>query len=78
LHVQLLKAVLSAGEVEFAGQLLQSASPAALYLPATHAVQAPPFIPDQPALQVQLVDAVLCAGELELTGQLLHSDDPAN
>jgi hypothetical protein len=77
LQVQLLKAVLSAGELEFAGQLLQSASPAALYLPATHAVHAPPFIPDQPALQVQLVDAVLCAGDLESAGQLLQLDDPA-
>jgi hypothetical protein len=46
-------------------------------LPATHAVHAPPFIPDQPALHVQFVNAVLCTGELELAGQLLQLDDPA-
>jgi len=78
LHVQLLKAVLCNNELEFAGQLLQFASPAALlYLPVPHAVHVPPFAPHQPALQVQLFTAVLCSGELEPAGQQLQFASPA-
>jgi hypothetical protein len=78
LQVQLLTAVLCAGELEFAGQLMQSSAPAELlYCPAPHAVHAPPFAPDQPALQVQLLKAVLSAGEVEFAGQLLQSASPA-
>ena len=54
LQVQSVKAVLCAGELESAGQLLHSVDPAELlYLPATHAVHVAPLAPDQPALQVQ-------------------------
>jgi hypothetical protein len=78
LQVQLLKAVLCSGELEFAGQLLQLSAPDTfLYLPVPHAVHAPPFAPDQPALQVQLLNAVLCADELESAGQLLQFASPA-
>ena len=73
LQVQLVKAVLPAGEVKFVGQSLHKADPAdALYLPATHAVQLPPSGPVDPALQVQLVKAALPAGELEFDGQGVH------
>jgi hypothetical protein len=41
---------------------------AILYLPATHAVHAPPFGPVNPTLQVQAVRATLEIGELELVG----------
>ena len=71
--MQSVKAALCAGELESTGQLLQSTSPAALlYLPAPHAVHAPPSAPHQPALQVQVLEAVLCAGELESAGQLMQ------
>ncbi len=54
LQVQSAKAVLCAGELEPAGQLLQLVDPAEpLYLPTTHAVHVPPLAPDQPALQAQ-------------------------
>ena len=80
LQVQLVKAVLPAGEVEFVGQSLHKADPAdALCLPATHAVQLPPSGPVDPALQVQLVKAALPAGELEFDGQAVHvelDEDP--
>ena len=73
LQVQLLKAVLCGGELEFAGQLLQLTAPDTfLYSPAPHAVHVPPTGPDQPALQVQLLKAVLCSDELECAGQLLQ------
>ncbi len=40
LQVQLVKAALPAGELEFAGQTVQAADPVdALYFPASHAVQ---------------------------------------
>jgi hypothetical protein len=74
----LVKAVLCAGELEPARQLLQLALPAQpLYLPATHAVHAPPSAPDHPALQVQLLKSVLCAGELEFAGQFMQLSAPA-
>ena len=80
LQVQLVKAVLPAGEVEFVGQSLHKADPAdALYLPATHAAHGPPSGPVDPALQVQFVKATLPAGELEFDGQAVHvelDDDP--
>ena len=70
--------MLCEGELESAGQLLQLVAPTTLlYLPAPHAVQAPPSGPHQPGLQVQLLKAVLCAGELESAGQLLQLVDPA-
>ena len=66
LQVQLLKAVLCPGELEYAGQLLQLTAPDTfLYLPVPHAVHVPPSAPVQPALQVQAVIAVLALGELE-------------
>jgi hypothetical protein len=71
--MQLLRAVLCEGELKLAGHLLQLVAPATLlYLPAPHAVHAPPSGPHQPALQVQLLKAVLCGGELEFAGQLLQ------
>ena len=76
--MQLLKAVLCAGELESAGQLLQFASPAELlYLPATHAVHVPPSAPDQPAMQVQFAILVLAIPESELVGQALQLPAPA-
>ncbi len=48
----------------------------ALYLPATHAVQAPPFEPEYPALQTQLVSTVDLTGELEFVGQAVHCAGP--
>jgi hypothetical protein len=76
--MQLLRAVLCAGELESAGQLLQFASPAGLlYLPATHAVHVPPSAPDQPALQVQSVILMLAIAELEFVGQASQLLDPA-
>ena len=66
LQVQLLKAMLCSGELEFAGQLLQLTAPDTfLYLPGPHAVHVPPSAPDQPALQVHVVFAMLAIGELE-------------
>ena len=66
LQVQLLKAVLCPGELEYAGQLLQLTSPDTfLYLPVPHAVHVPPSGPDQPALQVHVVFAMLAIGESE-------------
>ena len=56
--------------------MLQAPSAALLYLPAPHAVHAPPSGPRQPALQVQLLKAVLCPGELEYAGQLLQLTAP--
>lgn len=50
----------------------------ALYLPAAHAVQAPPFEPEYPALQAQLVDKVDPAGEFEFVGQDVHPADPVD
>jgi hypothetical protein len=50
----------------------------ALYLPATHAVQAPPFEPEYPALQAQLVSKVDPAGEFEFAGQAVHDADPVD
>jgi hypothetical protein len=82
LQVHSVKAVLSAGELESAGQLMQSVDPAALfpsvllYLPALHAVHDPPLGPHQPALQVQAAKAVLCAGELESAGHAKQVDKP--
>jgi len=66
LQVQLVKAVLCSGELEFPGQLLQLTAPDTfLYLPVPHAVHAPPLAPDQPALQAHLVIAMLAIGESE-------------
>jgi hypothetical protein len=67
LQVQLLKAVLCSGELEFAGQLLQLSAPITfLYLPSPHGAHVvPPSGPDQPALQVQFVMLMLAIGELE-------------
>ena len=43
MQVQFTRAELLAGELEFVGQLLQTADPVdALYLPGTHAVQLSP------------------------------------
>jgi hypothetical protein len=76
--VQSAKAVLCAGELEPAGQLLQLVEPAEfLYLPATHAVHVPPLAPDQPALQAQYVISMLAIGECEFVGQALQLPVPA-
>lgn len=48
----------------------------ALYLPATHAVQVPPFEPEYPALQTQLLSEVEPTGEFEFVGQLEHVAGP--
>jgi hypothetical protein len=74
LQVQLLKAVLCSGELEFAGQLLQLTAPDTfLYLPSLHGVHVvPPSAPDQPALQVQFVFIMLALGEYEFVGQSLQ------
>jgi hypothetical protein len=83
LQVQLVKAVLPAGELEFDGQAMHVklgdavAVPVnTLYVPATHAelltAHGPPFGPVDPVLQVQLVKAALPAGELAFDGQALH------
>ena len=65
--------MLPAGEVAFAGHLLQPASPLSiLYVPAAHWSHGPPLAPEKPALHVQAVEVVLCAGALELDGQLWH------
>ena len=66
MQLQLLKAVLCPGELEYAGQLLQLTAPDTfLYLPVPHAVHDPPLAPDQPALQVHVVFAMLAIGESE-------------
>ena len=49
-----------------------------LYLPAPHAVHAPPSGPDQPALQVHCVKLELPADELEFVGQSLQLADPVD
>ncbi len=67
LQVQLVKAALPAGELEFDGQSVQAADPVdALYLPASHAVHVSPSGPENPALQVQFVKEVLPTGALEV------------
>jgi hypothetical protein len=79
LQVQLVKAALPAGELEFDGQAEHATDPVnALYFPATHAEQVPPAGPVDPALQVQLVKAELPTGELEFDGQSVHAADPVN
>ncbi len=42
-----------------------------LYLPATHAVQVPPFGPENPTLQMQPAKAEVPAGEFEFSGQVM-------
>ena len=55
-------------------QTLQTASPLTfLYLPALHAVQAPPFLPEYPTLQVQLVFDTLPRGAFEFSGHARHT-----
>lgn len=44
-----------------------------LNFPATQSVHAPPFGPDEPALQVQAISAELEAGEYELPGHATHT-----
>jgi hypothetical protein len=64
LQVQLLKAVLCSGELEFAGQLLQLTAPDTfLYSPGPHGVHVSPSAPDQPALHLQFLKDELPAGE---------------
>ena len=46
-----------------------------LYLPATHAVQTPPFGPVNPALQEQPALLELDTAEFEFAGQAKHTDD---
>jgi hypothetical protein len=43
-----------------------------LYVPATHALHAPPSGPENPALQTQLVTAGEAVGDSEFAGQLLQ------
>ena len=55
-------------------QTLQTASPLTpLYLPATHAVQAPPLWPQNPLLQAQLVTDTLPSGAVEFSGHARHT-----
>jgi len=78
LHWHAVKAVLLAGELEFAGQLLQLSAPDTfLYLPAPHTVHVCPSAPDQPALQVQFVMLMLALGESEFVGHSLQLPAPA-
>jgi hypothetical protein len=73
LQVQLVKAELPEGELEFDAQSEQVAFPVnVLYLPATHAVHGPPSCPVHPALQMQFVFVPLPAGELDFAGQSLQ------
>ncbi len=70
--------MLSGGELEFAGQMLQLSAPdTLLYLPAPHAVHVSPSAPDQPALHVQFVMLMLALGEPEFVGQSLQLPAPA-
>ena len=48
-----------------------------LYLPAPHAVHAPPSGPHQPALQVQFVIVMLAIDESEFVGQSSQPPAPA-
>jgi hypothetical protein len=91
LQVQAAKAMLCAGELEFAGhviqvdepvvpeyvpilQTLQTSSPLTfLYLPASHAVQAPLLLRQYPTLQEQLVFDTLPRGEFEFSGHGSHT-----
>jgi hypothetical protein len=50
---------------------------AILYLPATHAVQVPPFGPENPALQMQPVKVEVPNGEFELSGHVALVSDVA-
>jgi len=70
LHRHAARAVLPAGESEFAGQSTQIEEPvAALYVPPKHGVHVPPSAPLDPALHTQAVTAVLPAGESEFVRQ---------
>jgi len=74
--VQLVEAVLSSGESEFAGQASQTADPAsALNVPAAHCEHVPPAGPVHPALQVQSNSSSLASGESEFVGQASHPSD---
>ena len=60
-------------------QTLQTAFPlTSLYLPASHAVQFPPFCPKKPALQEQLVFDTLPDGAFEFSGHARHTRSKAN
>jgi len=77
LHVQAVEAVLSRGELEFAGQASQLADPgSALYVPGAHCEQVPPAGPVNPALHVQAAKAILPRGELEFAWQASQLADP--
>jgi len=66
------------GEFEFAGQLMQLASPlSALNEFATHFVQAPPSWPDEPTLQEQSTTSSLASGALEFGGHCWHTSEVA-
>ena len=77
--MQLVKVELPSDEKEFDGQTLHIAGPVdGLYIPATHAVHAPPAGPEEPALQMQLVKVELPTGELEFVGQAMHCCGPVD
>jgi hypothetical protein len=71
LHKHAVRAVLPAGEIEFAGQPKQPESPVPdLYVSLKHCVHVPPLGPLDPALHTHAAIAVLAVGELDNTGQL--------
>jgi len=80
LHSQSVTLSLPAVDVESDdGQSKQSAGPTvSLYLPATHAVHAPPLFPVYPALHLQSVTLSLPSdNEADDDGQAKHSALPA-
>ena len=73
LQRQSTRAVLPAGEVEPAGQAVQSALPVpGLYVATAHDVQGPPLMPVYPAVQTQLRRVVLPSGDMLEAGQGVH------
>jgi len=77
--MQVVTAVLPAGEKEFAGQPRQIVEPvAAVYVPPKHIVHVPPLGPLNPALQTQEVRAVLPADESEFAGQSRQIEAPVS
>ena len=69
LQTQAVRAVLPAGEKEFAGQPRQIEEPlSCVYVPPKHVVHVPPSGPLDPALHRHAARAVLPVGEPEFAG----------
>jgi len=70
-----VRLLLPASETESAGHGAQAAGlTSVLKLPATHAVHAPPFVPEYPMLQRQAVLTALLSGDCADGG---HATQPA-